>query len=93
VLEPGQPLWLESDTDEALALRAYEASICPQCQQPLAETQATHPNGRPVYGYKAKAIECQGCRAVSVATKEHREAEHPTALTFALEQFETPIPR
>lgn len=57
---PGEPLWLDSDRDAAIALHLEEASLCPGgCGEPLAISTARESDGE----YAADAIRCHACAA------------------------------
>lgn len=65
---PGEPLWLEGDRDEAVALVLFDWDTCPGCRQPLSETIDPDAEGR----YDVEQLMCAGCQAREVyAEREH----------------------
>ncbi len=69
--------WDDTGRAAALALRAYEADLCPGCKQPLTETAAHANMGR----YAADlAIRCHRCTATEIARKIYEESPQAAAL-------------
>lgn len=58
VVKPGEPLFLDEDTNWALALHAEEAEQCRGCGMPLPESTTADPV-RP--HYTAELVTCQAC--------------------------------
>lgn len=56
---PGEPLWLEEDTEWALAWQEDKASRCGGCGHPLDET--TDPDAEEAY--RVHTIRCHACTA------------------------------
>lgn len=70
VVGTGEPLWLQSDTDLAVALTELEASTCSGCGQPVAECMSTEGDG----AYDAEPWRCHGC-----ATRDRKAQEFSKA--------------
>ena len=70
VVAPGEPLWLDDDRDEAVALLTEEAATC-QCGEPRETSMAPESDG----AYAAEVVICHACAAMSRAanafTKDH----------------------
>lgn len=64
VVGPGEPLWLDSDRDEALALQAVEAAECPGCGEPRETSMAVESDG----AYDADVVLCHACAAMGRAS-------------------------
>lgn len=80
----GEPQWLDEDRSWALALLAYEDSLCDGCGLPLSQTTATE-NGRPAHTYAVDDPEiCQGCAALHVAMPEYQGDPRVPAMKFRL---------
>lgn len=71
------PEWDGAERDNALALAAYEADLCPGCRRPMAET--TDPANEARYVADA-AIRCHCCTAQDSARKAYEESPSPSAL-------------
>ena len=56
-LAPGEPQWLESDRQEAIALVEVEAGTCQGCGQPRDESTSLELE----FGYEATVIRCHAC--------------------------------
>ena len=72
-----QPLWTAEDREAALALAAYEASLCSGCGDPLAET--TKPEHEDAYVPKA-AIRCHRCAAAVRGQDRYRDDPYASSL-------------
>lgn len=59
VVEPGEPVWTQEDTDIAVALTVIEATSCPGCGHPRDESFAPANEE----AYKAEALRCYACAA------------------------------
>lgn len=72
-----EAVWTADDRDAALALAAYEASLCGGCGDPLSETtKAEHE-----YAYVPKPpIRCHRCTAADRGAELYRDAPHASAL-------------
>jgi len=73
VVAAGEPLWLASDREEALALAALEASECPSCGEPREVSMALESDG----AYDADVIQCHSCAAMARASRAFtKDNEH-----------------
>lgn len=80
----GEPAWLDEDRSWALALLAYEDSLCDGCGLPLSQTTATE-GGHPVHAYKVDDPEiCGGCAALARDMPEYREDPRAASMKFRL---------
>jgi hypothetical protein len=77
---PG-PEWSDDDRDAALGLAEYEASLCPGCSAPLAETTDPANENR----YKTTAMLCHRCVASDIASTAYQAHPHPNALMISTE--------
>jgi hypothetical protein len=69
--------WTDTDRDLALQLAAYEASLCPSCREPLAETTAAENE----FAYRPEpVIRCHRCTAAAIASETLQGNPHPEAL-------------
>jgi len=84
----GEPLWLDEDREWALALQAYEASLCNGCGQPLSQTTGEHP----AEFESDIPDESTGCTALRAGMADY--ADHPKreSLKFRLIQKTSPNP-
>lgn len=64
MVEPGEPLWLDDDTEDVLAFLEYERDLCSGCGQPLTDTL------REDAVFDAKSVICAGCFA-----KDHKASQ------------------
>lgn len=69
VVEAGEPLWLDADRDEAVALIAEEAATC-SCGEPREVSMALESDG----GYAAEPVVCHACAALSRAAHKFSES-------------------
>jgi hypothetical protein len=74
--------WTKDDREAALALMAWEADLCPGCNQPLSET--TSPDNEERYVAKPPLL-CHRCVATESATKKWENHAHPGALLIPIE--------
>ena len=73
VVADGEPLWLDSDREEALALLALEASECPGCGEPREVSMALESDG----AYAAEVVKCHACAAMAQESRAYvRDNEH-----------------
>jgi hypothetical protein len=63
---PGEPLWLEEDTELALTWMAELRTICSGCGHPRDETTALDDRGRPLHDWEVGSTVCQACEARAV---------------------------
>lgn len=73
-----EPDWTDDDRDLALALLAYEASLCHGCGHPLAET--TRPEAEEAY--VAEAMRCHRCTAAEQEAESYRDNPQPGSLRY-----------
>lgn len=73
------PDWTDEDRDLALALLAYEASLCTGCGHPLAET--TDPAAEEAY--VAEAMRCHRCTAAEQEAESYRDNPQPGSLRYS----------
>ena len=71
VVAEGEPLWLDADRDEAVALIAEEAAMC-ECGEPRETSLAPDSDG----AYAAEVVICHACAALSRAARKFGE-DHP----------------
>lgn len=76
------PEWDEESQALAVALAAYEADLCPGCQQPLSETTLPEREGQ----YVAQlAVRCHRCTASSIGAEKYADTPHAQALLLPVE--------
>ncbi len=73
------PDWTDDDRDLALALLAYEASLCGGCGHPLAET--TRPEAEDTY--QGDLIRCHRCTAAEQVAEQYRGNPQPGSLRYS----------
>jgi hypothetical protein len=78
--------WTRDDREAALALMAWEADLCPGCNQPLSET--TSPENEERYVARPPLL-CHRCVATESAAKKWENHAHPGALLIPIELNET----
>lgn len=71
VPEPGEPLWLPRDLDEALAWQAEQDAACPGCGHPV--DQAWDPDR--VNDWEAEARNCWACAASARKSKQLQDGD------------------
>ncbi len=71
VVAEGEPLWLDTDRDEALALLAEESATC-ECGEPRDVSMALESDG----AYAGEVVICHACAALSRAARDFGES-HP----------------
>jgi len=71
VVAPGEPVWLDADRDEAVALLTVEADTC-ECGEPREQSMAMESDG----AYAAEVVVCHACAALSRAARKFGE-DHP----------------
>lgn len=70
VVADGEPLWLDADRDEALALLVEEASTCSGCGEPREVSMARESDGE----YAAEPVICHACAALARAARDFTES-------------------
>jgi hypothetical protein len=76
------PDWTEDDVRGALALRNYEAELCPGCHHPFAET--ANPDNE--FEYEAlPPIRCHRCTKRENASEGYRDSPNSSALFIPIE--------
>ena len=73
------PDWTDDDRDLALALLAYEASLCNGCGHPLAETTAPEAEET----YQGDLVRCHRCTAAEQVAEQYRENPQPGSLRYS----------
>ncbi len=68
VVGPGEPVWLDEDRDEAVALLAEEAATC-ECGEPREQSMAPESDG----AYAAEVLICHACAALSRVARKFSE--------------------
>jgi hypothetical protein len=79
-------LWTQDDRDAVYGLMAYEADLCPGCNQPLTET--TSPENEERYVARPPLL-CHRCVATESAAKKWENHAHPGALLIPIELEKT----
>lgn len=71
------PEWTDEDRELVFAFLAWEASLCPGCRHPLAETMKAENEER----YRG-VLEgrCHRCTALEIEQEKHQKKDHPSAL-------------
>lgn len=76
---PGEPMWLDGDTEAALAWQEEQALSCPGCGKPTDETMA------PGAAYIAEPLTCASCRSRDLAVKAiHAESGDTAGLHWSI---------
>lgn len=73
--------WDDEQRELVFALQAYEADLCPGCQQPLEQTTRSDNEGQYVAG---PAIRCHRCTAADQAFKTYENSPAAQALFIPL---------
>lgn len=76
------PEWTDDDRTAALDLQAYEASLCPGCRHPVAETTA--PEAEERY-HVPHPIRCHRCTATEQAQERFQDMPSPGALLMPVQ--------
>lgn len=75
---PGEPLFLQADTEAVLAWQEYQDQLCPGCGLPRDETmRKEHQNH-----YEGGVLRCHACAARDRRAKEYTKGEHDDAGLF-----------
>ena len=70
-MRPGQPEWLQTDTDLAVALMVLESERCGGCGHPRAETFAPESEGQ----WVAEPLRCHSCAARDRETRDAKDMD------------------
>lgn len=70
VVEPGEPLWLEDDTESALAWMQYLGTLCSGCGHPATETMNEADDG----AWEAVPVHCFACAARDAEKRQVQQA-------------------
>ena len=73
--------WTDEDRDAALALRNYEAGLCPGCNHPLEET--TKPEHQDAYR-PDEPIRCHYCVTQAIVAGADAEAKASAGLLYPI---------
>lgn len=67
VVAPGDPMWLEEDTEAALEWLRWQQRVCVGCSQPKDES--FDPDGP---SYNAEVLRCRACEAKDAKSDDFR---------------------